>query len=112
MENRLNPSNERRKQAVNWALNELAWPQCEQASISSDASFRNYYRLMRDSASFVVMDAPPDVERTQEFVDIAGRLRAIGLHAPEVLAQDRKSTRLNSSHVAISYAVFCLKTKN
>src|SRR5439155_12906466 len=26
--------------------------------------------------------------------------------------QDRKSTRLNSSHVAISYAVFCLKKKN
>src|SRR5207253_10004967 len=31
--------------------------------------------------------------------------RVIG-HAP-----DRKSTRLNSSHVAISYAVFCLKKK-
>src|SRR5437660_3057205 len=30
----------------------------------------------------------------------------------EILAQrDRKSTRLNSSHVAISYAVFCLKKK-
>src|SRR5690625_7082204 len=27
------------------------------------------------------------------------------------IAQDRKSTRLNSSHVAISYAVFCLKKK-
>src|SRR5690625_7007607 len=27
-------------------------------------------------------------------------------------ALDRKSTRLNSSHVAISYAVFCLKKKN
>src|SRR5690625_2451415 len=26
----------------------------------------------------------------------------------ELLARDRKSTRLNSSHVAISYAVFCL----
>src|SRR5690625_5685175 len=26
--------------------------------------------------------------------------------------QDRKSTRLNSSHVATSYAVFCLKKKN
>src|SRR5256885_11325697 len=25
--------------------------------------------------------------------------------------QDRKSTRLNSSHLVISYAVFCLKTK-
>src|SRR5690625_6508059 len=32
------------------------------------------------------------------------------LHARLVL-QDRKSTRLNSSHVAISYAVFCLKKK-
>src|SRR5690606_42012251 len=28
-----------------------------------------------------------------------------------VAAQDRKSTRLNSSHVKISYAVFCLKKK-
>src|SRR5690625_6135326 len=28
-----------------------------------------------------------------------------------VVFQDRKSTRLNSSHVAISYAVFCLKKK-
>src|SRR5690606_41415419 len=29
----------------------------------------------------------------------------------ELLAIDRKSTRLNSSHVKISYAVFCLKKK-
>src|SRR5690625_6374011 len=28
-----------------------------------------------------------------------------------LIRQDRKSTRLNSSHVAISYAVFCLKKK-
>src|SRR5207249_7727208 len=32
------------------------------------------------------------------------------VQADEVL--DRKSTRLNSSHVSISYAVFCLKKKN
>src|SRR5690606_40758913 len=32
---------------------------------------------------------------------------------PEVFQElDRKSTRLNSSHVKISYAVFCLKKKN
>src|SRR5207249_6683806 len=29
----------------------------------------------------------------------------------EVVGRDRKSTRLNSSHVSISYAVFCLKKK-
>src|SRR5256885_12320880 len=35
--------------------------------------------------------------------------------APEAVGhdhQDRKSTRLNSSHLVISYAVFCLKKKN
>src|SRR5690625_5638692 len=33
-------------------------------------------------------------------------------HALAGALQDRKSTRLNSSHVAISYAVFCSKKKN
>src|SRR5439155_22541191 len=37
-------------------------------------------------------------------VDGGGHLEVVGAGA-----QDRKSTRLNSSHVAISYAVFCLK---
>src|SRR3989442_7563360 len=34
------------------------------------------------------------------------------LRALANLGRDRKSTRLNSSHVRISYAVFCLKKKN
>src|SRR6266446_924637 len=32
-------------------------------------------------------------------------------HEPAAKASDRKSTRLNSSHLVISYAVFCLKKK-
>src|SRR3989454_4705090 len=35
-------------------------------------------------------------------------LRSLGAVGPEL---DRKSTRLNSSHLVISYAVFCLKKK-
>src|SRR5207249_10364601 len=50
---------------------------------------------------------------------VPGRLRRFG-NPDDVFAQsrpksgliDRKSTRLNSSHVSISYAVFCLKKKN
>src|SRR3712207_8685398 len=34
-----------------------------------------------------------------------------GAHGPEREQPDRKSTRLNSSHANISYAVFCLKKK-
>src|SRR5690349_24947041 len=36
--------------------------------------------------------------------------RIFPLHSLSI-AEDRKSTRLNSSHVEISYAVFCLKKK-
>src|SRR3712207_8126035 len=38
-------------------------------------------------------------------------LSSIGLTMPAQGAPDRKSTRLNSSHANISYAVFCLKKK-
>src|SRR5207248_5713904 len=38
-------------------------------------------------------------------------LRKVGDSARRI-AEDRKSTRLNSSHRTISYAVFCLKKKN
>src|SRR2546430_10333432 len=41
-----------------------------------------------------------------------GRRRGTGEARTEIIAtQDRKSTRLNSSHSQISYAVFCLKKK-
>src|SRR5690625_3270302 len=47
--------------------------------------------------------------------DAAAYGRAYALIAADpnqlLVAVDRKSTRLNSSHVAISYAVFCLKKK-
>src|SRR5690625_6720409 len=42
--------------------------------------------------------------------DAARRRHLRALQRPDA-ALDRKSTRLNSSHVAISYAVFCLKKK-
>src|SRR5690349_23102620 len=46
--------------------------------------------------------------------DVAGRRPGRSVGRPAVAtagAIDRKSTRLNSSHVEISYAVFCLKKK-
>src|SRR3712207_7615579 len=36
----------------------------------------------------------------------------VGDRLAEVLLRDRKSTRLNSSHANISYALFCLKKKH
>src|SRR5207253_7882253 len=44
-------------------------------------------------------------------IKISSLPRCSRRHRREVPQRDRKSTRLNSSHVAISYAVFCLKKK-
>src|SRR5699024_11428691 len=54
------------------------------------------------------------VEATIEVVDLRVRgVTVVGPHelAGRLLQSDRKSTRLNSSHVSISYAVFCLQEK-
>src|SRR5437868_11351171 len=40
-----------------------------------------------------------------------GEATSTALDAAQTQTIDRKSTRLNSSHVSISYAVFCLKKK-
>src|SRR5437870_10152482 len=50
----------------------------------------------------------PVVAALRRAADLAARGAAPAVF---VMVQDRKSTRLNSSHVAISYAVFCLKKK-
>src|SRR3712207_8634467 len=61
-----------------------------------------------------------DLHQRPELVHLQARLvlrvvvelvRHIGIVVADALAQDRKSTRLNSSHANISYAVFCLKKK-
>src|SRR5690625_6568274 len=48
----------------------------------------------------------------REFFAQQQEVRPANTAAYEWTSPDRKSTRLNSSHVAISYAVFCSKKKN
>src|SRR5947207_4477462 len=42
---------------------------------------------------------------------LEGAVERAGAEAQRAVGADRKSTRLNSSHTVISYAVFCLKKK-
>src|SRR5437870_11291066 len=62
------------------------------------------------------------IQRGLQLLDVGGKIarrveirRVIEVHHKRLVLGvrrlDRKSTRLNSSHVAISYAVFCLKKK-
>src|SRR5690348_17906578 len=85
------------------------------------------YRAPRDLPSFPtrrssdLFDVLVEQNRQQEAEDETGEdeeereddgVTQIDLEAEDPEQLDRKSTRLNSSHPSISYAVFCLKKKN
>src|SRR5690625_4945678 len=57
------------------------------------------------------LDASKSVLKTKITIDDFLQDVAVTSYRRGAIAADRKSTRLNSSHVAISYAVFCLKKK-
>src|SRR2546430_12332968 len=71
----------------------------------SEESVAHYGAAMRTITTWGIMN--PAVEVVAQFSTVA----VVGLGGWLALQRDRKSTRLNSSHSQISYAVFCLKKK-
>src|SRR5690606_40117281 len=63
------------------------------------------------NATVVIRTKRPVMGRAVELVAAMIEFRRYGRTKWSVADADRKSTRLNSSHVKISYAVFCLKKK-
>ncbi len=79
----------RREALQRWLAAQLRAARFSLEPASEDASFRRYWRVrLEDGRTFVVMDAPPDKEDCRPFARVAGLLRAAGVHAPEIFAQD------------------------
>src|SRR3712207_8338257 len=74
-----------------------------------------YTTLFRSDRAQVQGEAPARIGHGTEHPERGRRDEGVAhpkiRHEPEGLLGDRKSTRLNSSHANISYAVFCLKKK-
>lgn len=66
------------------------WQDADLYPLPSDASNRQYTRLVREGESLLLMDAPPGKEKLPEFVRISNHLLGIGLRAPKVIAADTK----------------------
>jgi len=82
----------RRAAVERWVAEQLPGVRFSLEPASEDASFRRYWRaLVADGRSYVVMDAPPDKEDCGPFVHVAALLRAAGVNAPEIFAQDLAS---------------------
>ena len=72
-----------------WVAGIVAGRHCDIRPASADASFRRYFRVrLKDGTSYIVMDAPPDKEDSRPYIEVARRLRGLGLNVPEVLAED------------------------
>src|SRR5438034_6930384 len=72
------------------------------------------FKSSQDHAFWKRPDQPAS-QALQPLLRTAKGIRLLGIgvnHQVKLAEQDRKSTRLNSSHTVISYAVFCLKKKN
>src|SRR2546429_2020800 len=63
---------------------------------------------LEDAAQNLLVHAPAGVGPGAKHILSFRNMRKHGFPARETTSQDRKSTRLNSSHGYISYAVFCL----
>jgi hypothetical protein len=71
-----------------WIAAQLAGNEFGLAPASADASFRRYFRVSAGARSWIAMDAPPEHEDCGPFVRVAGLLRAAGVNAPRIDAQD------------------------
>src|SRR5688500_19409754 len=76
-----------------------------------------YTTLFRSEIILIKAEAMNELGQTAAAVALVNQIRARVFEPDKPIstgvsqAQDRKSTRLNSSHLVISYAVFCLKKK-
>ena len=77
----------RRALLERWLHSELGAGPLALEPASGDASFRRYWRLQCAGRRYVAMDAPPDKEDTARFTRLGRTLRAFGLHAPEIFAE-------------------------
>ncbi len=74
---------------VNQSLSSLDYRGIDQLeSVSGDASFRRYFRQNTDQGSLIAVDAPPEKENSQPFVDIARQWHAQGVQVPTLLNID------------------------
>src|SRR5256885_8202980 len=87
---------------------QLAWSDAGQLLSYTDCSGHStHYHYDRWGALIEVDNALGQRQRHQR----DGQGRIVASELPNGQIEDRKSTRLNSSHLVISYAVFCLKKK-
>src|SRR5690625_6166167 len=84
-------------------------------SITQPQIIKNIHLQFLEAGADIIetntFNANPISQEDYHLEDLTYELNVAAARVAREAAEDRKSTRLNSSHVASSYAVFCLKKK-
>lgn len=69
---------------LDWLENDLLLPVENFQPASSDASFRRYFRVTTPEGTVIAMDAPPDKEKLEPFIKVAGLMAGAGVKVPAI----------------------------
>ena len=81
-------TDERKDALEYWLSAQASFGSARLETASEDASFRRYFRLSEGGRSWIVMDAPPDLEPCEPFVRIGERMLETGVNVPKIIARD------------------------
>src|SRR5437667_12845463 len=93
---------------LSYSITQLSLSPCCIFFFNDSTTTELYTLSLHDALPISEADA---VDADLPGIDLSPLHQVVQRRARRVLEVDRKSTRLNSSHITISYAVFCLKKK-
>jgi N-acetylmuramate 1-kinase len=71
-----------------WLTNHFKTDNIQITPLQGDASFRRYFRIQHNNTSYIVMDAPPELEDVHPFVHVTHVFSAHNIHVPHIFAEN------------------------
>ncbi len=82
------PKEERFQVLLSWLGSVLNISQVTLIPVAGDASFRRYFRMIHGQQSFIVMDAPPELENVKTFMEVGEIFSRSGIRVPKAYESD------------------------
>ena len=79
-----NRPDSRQEQLLHWVRDEFSTAVPALTPVSGDASFRRYFRFFINNESYIAVDAPPEREDSQPFIDVTRQLEQQGIRVPKI----------------------------
>ncbi len=80
-------NNQRTSDLISWLNTRFLHSKLSLSPLDGDASLRHYYRMSFNNIPYIIMDAPPEQEPVEPFIESTKRLLKAGLNVPQIYHQ-------------------------